>query len=277
MNHSSQDGVSNHEDTLLGFPMFERQGLDMSHVILQATETDALSSSDPAVASSSRAPYPSTEFASPSATISSSDNDDIEKTTNLDYRPLDPSHAPECDTLYEDGLSLYEKKCVLINQEIDQMGMGRYQWSLWTLCGLGYMIDLMWAQAFGLILSPLQQELGFGPEQTGKLSTAFSIGLTAGAFVWGVLVDVIGRQWAFNLTVLIACAFGLCIAVPSTYTTILVFTAITGFGVGGNIPIDTTITLEFTPHNKRYLLPLLSIFQPIGVVICVSLSERNYI
>jgi MFS family permease len=133
---------------------------------------------------------------------------------------------------------------------------------------MGYLIDLMWAQAFGLVMSPMQQELGFGADQTGKLSTAFSVGLTAGAFVWGILVDVVGRRTAFNATVLIACIFGSCIATGSTYNSILVLTALTGFGVGGNIPIDTTITLEATPQSKRYLLPLLSIFQPIGVVIC---------
>lgn len=60
-----------------------------------------------------------------------------------------------------EGLTLFEKKCVLINKEIDSNGFGRYQWYIWGLCGLGYFIDLIWAQAFGLILSPLQQELGF--------------------------------------------------------------------------------------------------------------------
>lgn len=66
------------------------------------------------------------------------------------------------DALEAEGLSLYEKKCVLINREIDSMGMGKYQWYAWGLCGFGYMLDLLWAQAFGLVLSPLQQELGFG-------------------------------------------------------------------------------------------------------------------
>lgn len=170
--------------------------------------------------------------------------------------------------LSEGGKNLYEKKCVLVNREIDDMGMGKYQWYLWCLCGMGYMVDLMWAQAFGLVLSPMQQELGFGDDQTGNLSTAFSAGLTAGAFVWGVLVDIIGRQWSFNLTVFISSIFGLCLAIPDSYNAILVLAAFVGFGVGGNIPIDTTITLEFTPQDRRYLLPLLSIFQPIGVVIC---------
>lgn len=93
-----------------------------------------------------------------------------------------------------EGLSLYEKKCVLVNREIDAMGMGRYQWYIWSLCGFGYMLDLLWAQAFGLTLSPLQQELGFGNDQSGNISTSFNAGLTAGAFVWGVLSDVFGMQ-----------------------------------------------------------------------------------
>ncbi|CAI6228232.1 unnamed protein product [Periconia digitata] len=170
-----------------------------------------------------------------------------------------PNNEPE---------SLYDLKCRMVDLEIESLGMGKYQWRLWALCGLGYLIDLMWAQAFGLILSPMQQELGFGDAQTGNLSTAFSCGLTMGAFMWGILVDIIGRKWAFNLTVLTASVFGMCLGLPDTYPTILMLTALIGWGVGGNIPIDTLITLEFTPSDRRYLLPLLSIFQPIGVTLC---------
>ena len=49
-------------------------------------------------------------------------------------------------------------------------------------------------------------------------------------------------------------------------------TAFVGFGVGGNIPIDTTICLEFLPQNRRFLLAVLSIFQPIGVVLCSGIA-----
>ncbi|TRX97531.1 hypothetical protein FHL15_001809 [Xylaria flabelliformis] len=170
------------------------------------------------------------------------------------------------------GITLYEKKCLLINREIDAMGMGRYQWVVWGLCGFGYLIDLLWAQAFGLALSPLQQEFGFGSGQTGNITVAFSAGLTAGAFVWGVLADTIGRRWSFNFTVLFASVFGLALGASGSYTTFLVLTAFVGFGIGGNVPIDTTIALEFIPQNKRYLLALLSIFQPLGVVICSAIA-----
>ncbi|TKA72628.1 hypothetical protein B0A55_05979 [Friedmanniomyces simplex] len=171
-----------------------------------------------------------------------------------------------------DGLTLYEKKCVLINHEIDNNGMGRYQWYIWGLCGFGYLLDLLWAQAFGLVLSPLEQELGFPGKSSGNISVAFSSGLTAGAFVWGILVDIVGRRWAFNLTCLISAAFGLGLGGCNSYPAFLIVTAFVGFGIGGNIPIDTTICLEFIPQNRRFLLALLSIFQPIGVAICSAIA-----
>ncbi|KAL8785213.1 MAG: hypothetical protein Q9213_003482 [Squamulea squamosa] len=171
-----------------------------------------------------------------------------------------------------EGLTLYEKKALLVNRELDSHGMGKYQWYIFFLCGMGYMIDLLYAQAFGLVEPALKQELGFSTEESGNLFSSFSAGLCAGAFVWGVLVDIIGRQYAFNLTVLITSIFGLCLGSPSNYDGILVLTAFVGFGVGGNIPIDTTITLEFIPQNRRFLLALLSVFQPIGVVVSSGIA-----
>lgn len=90
--------------------------------------------------------------------------------------------------LSEKPLTPVEQKCILIEREIDAAGMGRYQWYIWFLCGFGYLIDLLWAQAFGLILLPLQQELGFSGNEQGNISVAFSSGLTIGAFTWGVSI-----------------------------------------------------------------------------------------
>lgn len=37
-------------------------------------------------------------------------------------------------------VGLHDKKCMLVNYEIEQMGMGKYQRYLWLLCGLGYFL-----------------------------------------------------------------------------------------------------------------------------------------
>jgi MFS family permease len=56
------------------------------------------------------------------------------------------------------------------------------------------------------------------------------------------------------------------------YNAICAMAALCGFGLGGQIPIDATITLEFLPQNKRYLLALLSLWQPIGVVVACAIA-----
>ncbi|BGO96171.1 hypothetical protein NBRC10512_006676 [Rhodotorula toruloides] len=170
-------------------------------------------------------------------------------------------------------LTLYEKKSVLINREMDIMNrasfwkLGRYQ-----LCGFGYFLDLCWAQAFGLVSGALQQELGVPNNRIGDLSTAFSAGMTVGALFWGLAVDIIGRRWAFNMTCLISSVFGLLFASPSNFGALCFFASMIGLGVGGNIPIDATITLEFLPTNRRFLLCALSTFQPLGVVVASLVS-----
>ena len=103
------------------------------------------------------------------------------------------NRANGLDTSGLEGLTLYEKKCVLVNREINLQGMGKYQWYIWGLCGFGYFLDLLWAHAFGLVLSPLQQELGFKNDESGNISTSFNAGLTAGAFFWGFMSDIVGQ------------------------------------------------------------------------------------
>ncbi|KAL7422519.1 hypothetical protein Q5752_003167 [Cryptotrichosporon argae] len=177
-----------------------------------------------------------------------------------------------------DQLALYEKKSVLVGRELDQLGMGRYQWSIFFLCGFGYFLDLAWSQVTGLVAAAVQQELGISDSNIGNLSVAFNTGLTIGAFAWGLLVDVYGRRWCFNLTCLIASVFGFMFAAPSNFHAICLFNALIGLGVGGNIPIDATITMEFLPTNRRFLLAALSAFQPLGVVaaslICLGLIPK---
>jgi hypothetical protein len=46
---------------------------------------------------------------------------------------------------------IFERKAALVNAEIDKFGFGKYQQCIWMLCGLGYFVDLAWAQGVGLM------------------------------------------------------------------------------------------------------------------------------
>ncbi|KAL8280238.1 hypothetical protein RQP46_007352 [Phenoliferia psychrophenolica] len=155
---------------------------------------------------------------------------------------------PGCSLTYH-SVRLYERKAALINFELDTMGLGRYQKCIWVLCGFGYGLDLLWAEAFGLsntyalTRTGLYQEMNVKGGAQADIFTAFSAGLTVGAFTWGLLVDIIGRRYAFNLTCLLTSLFGMLVAAPFNYTGICVLTALCGFGLGGNVTVCGCITL----------------------------------
>ena len=92
------------------------------------------------------------------------DSDLNVKDDSLEGRALYPHGSPQDPEM--EGLTLYEKKALLVNRELDSHGMGKYQWYIFFLCGFGYLIDLLYAQAFGLVEPAIQQEFGFGDSQS---------------------------------------------------------------------------------------------------------------
>ena len=106
-------------------------------------------------------------------------------------------------------LTTFEKKAALVNLELDNFGIGRYQICIWFLCGFGYFLDLAWAQGVGLIATAIYQEMGVADVDTGTIFAVANAGLAIGALGFGLAVDIIGRKWAFNLTCLITSVFGL--------------------------------------------------------------------
>ncbi|OIW29027.1 sugar transporter-like protein [Coniochaeta ligniaria NRRL 30616] len=170
-------------------------------------------------------------------------------------------------------LTTFEKKAALINLELDRFGLGRYQLCIWFLCGFGYFLDLAWSQGVGLIATAVYQEMGIADADTGNIFAIANAGLAIGALGFGLAVDIIGRKWAFNLTCLITAVFGLLLAAPKyNYGAICGIYFLASLGLGGNIPIDATIALEFLPQNRRFLVALLSIWQPIGVSVASAIA-----
>jgi MFS family permease len=110
-----------------------------------------------------------------------------------------------------------------------------------------------------LILSPVTREFGLAAKRAPLLSLAQNIGLLVGAVFWGFGCDIFGRRWAFNLTLGITGVFGMIAAGSPNFAAIGCFAALWSVGVGGNLPVDSAIFLEFLPGSHQYLLTVLSI------------------
>lgn len=84
--------------------------------------------------------------------------------------------------------------------------------------------------------------------------------------------DVIGRKLAFNSTLALAGVFGLAAGGAPNWIGVCALYACVGLGVGGNLPVDGALFLEFLPCKSGNLLTLLSVWWPVGQLISSLLA-----
>ena len=79
---------------------------------------------------------------------------------------------------------VYEGKARVLNNAIQDIGMGRYQWQLFIVVGgFGWASDNLWPIVTSLILPAITKE--FKPSKPPLLSLSQNIGLLVGAIFWG--------------------------------------------------------------------------------------------
>jgi len=162
---------------------------------------------------------------------------------------------------------------ISFDDAIQTVGFGRFQTKLMILCGLGWAADAMEVLLISFALPAISQEWDLTNTQKGLLSTAIFLGMLVGAFFWGRLSDLIGRKAGFISTVAIDSVFGLLSAFAPSFAWLVILRTMTGFGVGGTLPVDYSIFAEYLPQEKRgrYLV-LLESFWALGVIAAAGLA-----
>jgi hypothetical protein len=148
----------------------------------------------------------------------------------------------------------YDRKSHIMNKAIADIGMGSYQWQLFILCGFGWMADNLWLQGVALTLPQLSAEFGVDSNTVRYTTLSLFIGLCIGASFWGIISDVIGRRMAFNFTLFIAGIFGVAAGAAPNWIGVCALYACLGLGVGGSLPVDGALFLEFLPFASGNLL-----------------------
>lgn len=159
---------------------------------------------------------------------------------------------------------IYERKVYILNKVLNEhIGMGKVQWQLFLLSGWGWMADNLWLQGVAIILPQVQREFNI-TTSVRWMTFALYMGLICGAATWGILADVIGRRPSFNITLCLAGIFGIAAGGAPNFVGLGGLLAALGFGLGGNLPVDGMMFLEFIPSKSQYLLTLLSVFWSLG-------------
>ncbi|EAU32826.1 conserved hypothetical protein [Aspergillus terreus NIH2624] len=168
--------------------------------------------------------------------------------------------------------SVYDRKAKVINKAIQDIGMGRYQWELFVLCGFGWIADNLWLQGVALTLTPLSMEFGVSETNSRFATCALFVGLIIGASFWGIASDAIGRRPAFNMTLFLCGTFGLAAGGGSSWVGTCALYSCLGLGVGGNLPVDAAVFLECLPPDSASLLSGLATWWSVGTLIASMLA-----
>ncbi|KAG8862221.1 hypothetical protein FRB96_001800 [Tulasnella sp. 330] len=156
---------------------------------------------------------------------------------------------------------VYAAKAEVLNRAIQNIGFGHYQRWLFVVTGFGWLVDNLWPVVISIILTPVITEFHF---QGPYFELSQNIGLFVGAIVFGLGSDIWGRKVSFNSTLLVVGVFATAAAGSPDSIFLCVFSAFWSVGVGGNLPVDSAIFLEFLPGTHQYLLTVLSIWWAFG-------------
>ncbi|KAL4072456.1 major facilitator superfamily domain-containing protein [Scleroderma yunnanense] len=169
------------------------------------------------------------------------------------------------DIYTEESLDpVYHAKAKILNDAIQEIGMGKYQWFLFFVAGFGWFSDNLWPSTPGLIYTSVTRQFNVQGEW---MLLAQALGLLVGASFWGVGCDVWGRRWSFNLTILVTAVFALAAGGAPNYTALCACVSMWSIGVGGNLPVDSAVFLEFIPASHQYLLTVLSVWWAVGQLV----------
>jgi putative MFS transporter len=125
------------------------------------------------------------------------------------------------------------------------------QRKLLGVAGFGWLFDAMDVGMLSFIMAALQKDWGLTVEQMGWIGSVNSIGMAVGALLFGLLADRIGRKNVFIVTLLLFSVGSGLSALTTTLTAFLVLRFLIGMGLGGELPVASTLVAESVPAKDR--------------------------
>lgn len=136
--------------------------------------------------------------------------------------------------------------------------LDRLPWSRWHLkivlaLGITWMLDGLEVTLVGAVAPVLAQPqtLHLTEAQVGGAATAYLAGAVVGALVFGRLTDMFGRKRLFLITLGLYAGATLLTALSWNFTSLAIFRAFTGAGIGGEYSAVNSAIDELLPARLR--------------------------
>lgn len=144
---------------------------------------------------------------------------------------------------------------------------------LLIVAGSGWMFDAMDVGILSFVIAALKADWNLSVQEMGWIGSINSIGMAVGATFFGLMADRIGRKNVFIITLLL---FSLCSgasAFTTSLTVFLILRFLIGMGLGGELPVASTLVSESVPADRRgKMVVLLESFWAVGWLLAAVIS-----
>lgn len=122
---------------------------------------------------------------------------------------------------------------------------------LLTASGFAWLFDAMDVGMLSFVIAALTQEWHLTSAQVGMIGSVSSLGMAVGAVVLGSLADRFQRKNILITSLLIFSIFNGISALAGGYLVFILLRFIVGIGLGGELPVASTLVSENAPEAVR--------------------------
>ena len=158
-------------------------------------------------------------------------------------------------------------------QRLDRLPVTPKHKRLLVGSGIGWALDAMDIGLVSFIIAALAVHWDLDKSTTSWIASVGFIGMAIGASLAGLLADKIGRRQVFAATLLL---YGVATGASALVTSVgalMVFRFIVGLGLGGELPVASTLVSEFSPrHVRGRMVVLLEAFWAVGWILAAVIG-----
>ncbi|WP_321936509.1 MFS transporter [Paraburkholderia sp. J8-2] len=134
---------------------------------------------------------------------------------------------------------------------LERLPLAGFHRKLLLIGGLGYMFDGLDSSSLAFLLPVVSKLWHLTSAETGLVASSTYIGYFFGAFLSGVLADVIGRRRIMMSALAIYCAASMASATAQDWHTFFALRILAGFGSGAETVVIAPFLAEFVPRRYR--------------------------
>lgn len=136
---------------------------------------------------------------------------------------------------------------------------------LLMVIGTAWLFDAADVALLSFIMPLIKGEWKLTDAQIGLVSSITTVGMMIGAVLFGYLADKFGKKNIIIITLLVFSISNLGLALTNNVSQFMLVRFITGIGLGGELPVATTIIADsFSGHERSRMLILVDSFWAIG-------------